>query len=212
VESTSETERRLEPLLQRWRSAESKLYPMVMVDPHRYETHLRLVRELSDGLAGLSTVDELIEAYGGRAGLMARTAHRMSVTIRDDIGELVVDAAFNSRYRNLVSEIQEAEARRRIREAGDDPGWVVLAETGRDYPPLPGFRQIEMRLPDGLGIHSYVDADPDTYQPVYGLELLTLDPATGEEVGNGTRATPQEFADPSAWAAAMEQARATPTG
>lgn len=182
---------------------------MVVVNPHQYETNLRLVRAMSDQMSDLATVEELIEAYDGRSSMAASTADSLSLAApQPEVEELLVDAAFYVRYRELRSELQKAEVERRIAAAGDGPGWVVLAETGADgSTPAPGFRRVEMHLPDGKGLYTFVDVDPSTYRPRYGVEVLRLDPSSGEELPDDPIASRQEFAELTDWEQAIAEAR-----
>ncbi len=182
---------------------------MVLVNPDQYETNLRLVRAMTDQMSGLATVEELIEAYGGRSSLAASTAHSLSLGVpQPEVGEVLVDAAFHARYREVLSELEEAEAARRIAAAGDGPGWVVLGETGAEgATPAPGFRRVEMHLPDGKALHTYVDLDPSTHRPNYGVEVLSLDPSSGEELPDGSRGGRREFSERADWESAIAQDR-----
>ena len=209
MDPSPDTAADLESLLRRWRSAESKLYPMIVVNPHQYETNLRLVRAMTDQISHLATVEELIEAYGGRSSMAASTAHGLSLAApQPEVEGLLVDAAFHARYRALRSELEKAEVDRRIAAAGDGPGWVVLAETGADgATPAPGFRRVEMHLPDGKGLHTYVDLDPSTYGPRYGFEVLRLDPSNGGELPDDAIASRQEFSELTDWERAISEAR-----
>ncbi len=122
--------------------------------------------------------------------------------------ELVLDAAFQARYRELVAERQQAEAEQRIATAGDEPQWVVLAEAGTARSvPAPGYRRVEMHVPDGTGLHTFVEQDPTTYTPRYGIELLRLDPRTGEHLGSDASGYRDEFEDAGEWMRAVEHVR-----
>jgi len=182
---------------------------MVLVNPDQYETNLRLVREMTDRMSGLATVEELIEAYGGRSSMAASAAHGLSVAVpQPEVGEVLTDAAFHARYREVLSELEEAEAARRIAAAGEGPGWVVIAETGADgATPAPGFQRVAMHLPDGTALHTYVDLDPDTFRPRYGVEVLHLDPTNGVELPDDPRAGRREFSEFADWERAIAQDR-----
>lgn len=182
---------------------------MVVVNPHQYETNLRLVRAMTDQMSDLATVEELMEAYGGRSSMAASTAHGMPLAApQPEVEGLLVDAAFHARYRELQSELEKAEVERRIAAAGDGPGWVLLAETGADgATPAPGFQRVEMHLPDGKGLYTFVDLDPSTYGPSYGVEVLRLDPSSGEELPDDPIASRQEFSELTDWERAIAEAR-----
>ena len=195
-------------LAERWRAAESRLYPIVFVDPPKYELYLRLVRAVADDLKDRSTAEQLAEAYAGGSRLLADAVDRLSVAGSPIDKELVLDAAFQARYRELRAERQQAEAKQRIAAAGGEPQWVVLAETGTARPlPAPGYERLEMHVPDGTGLHTFVEHDPSTYTPRYGIELLRLDPSTGEYLASDGSPYREEFGDPDEWMRAVEHVR-----
>lgn len=198
---------RPEQLAARWRAAEARLYPVVFVDPPRYELYLRLVRAVADDLAEQTTDEQLARAYEGRSRLLASARQQLSLggTAIDE--DLVLDAAFGARHREMRAAHQRAEAERRI-AAGQSPGWVLIGESGPAGPdPAPGYRRLEMHLPDGMSLHTFIEHDPGTYLPCYGLELLQLDPRTGEFLGATPSADREEFGDRDEWRRAVERAR-----
>ncbi|MEX1126556.1 MAG: hypothetical protein WEE53_12910 [Acidimicrobiia bacterium] len=201
-------------LLTRWRAAEAKLYPMVVVSPHQYEVNLTLVRAMTDDLSDITTVDDLISAYEHRVDRLAEAVDRLSVAAPSaEVGDLVADAAFQGRYRELPSERQQGDAVRRIAAAGAGPAWVLLGEFGDDAAGVAtGFRRIEMRIPDGLGMHSYIDIDATTFLPLFGIEILQLDPDTGEFAGTHARPERREFTDREEWLAAIAATKAATDG
>jgi hypothetical protein len=199
----------LAELIGRWRSAEQRLYPTVVVDPQQYERYLRLIRAITDDLGDRSTAEELAEAYGERMRFLEAAAHRLS-SVAPSVGDedLVIGAAFYARYRELRAEWHQAEVMERIAAAGQDPQWVLLGETGTAEPvPVPGYRRLEMHVPDGTGLHTFVEFDPKTYAPLYGVELLRLDPRTGEHLPDDARPSRQEFLDPDQWEWAVARLR-----
>src|SRR3970040_225848 len=159
---------------------------MIVVSPHQYEVNLTLVRAMTDDLSDITTVDDLISAYEHRVDRLAGGGQPPLGAARSaEVGDLVADAACQGRYRELPSERQQSDAVRRIAAAGAGPAWVLLGEFGEDGAGVAtGFRRIEMRVPDGLGMHSYIDIDATTFLPLYGIEILQLDPDTGELAGS----------------------------
>ena len=200
----------IEPLLAQWRASEAKLYPMIVVSPHQYETNLSLVRAMTDDLSDITTVDGLISEYERRADRLADSVDRLNVPAPSTaVTPLLIDAAFQGRYRELPAEHQQAEAARRIAEAGDGPAWVTLAEAGDDGPAAAtGFQRVEMRVPDGLGMHAYVDIDAMTFLPLYWIEILQLEPSTGEYLGTA-RPERREYPDRDEWLAAIAEIKAS---
>jgi len=199
---------RPEDLARRWQRAEERLYPVVLVRPEVYELSLRLVRAAADRLALCHDEEALAAAYGGAGELVARAALEEEIPTTDlDLG-LVADAAFSQRRREVVVEMHRAEAIRRIgaaRQEGEP--WTVLYETGSGFPPIP-YRRLEMRVADGVGIHAFVEQDPDTALPVYGLEAIQLDPETGDWTeGAAQLADRQLFGSRQDWEAAIGELR-----
>ena len=176
----------LDELARRWQSAEERLYPIVMVRHEAYEAAITLVRAVADRLAAVDTMDGLVSAYGDSAQLMADAVRETAVSTEGlDLG-VVAGAAFNLRYRELRAAAQREQAKERIRAAaaaGDE--WVVLFETGRsELAPFSPFRRLEMRISDGRGLHASIVSDPSTGGPAFTVEVVQLDPATGDWVND----------------------------
>ncbi len=201
----------IEALLTQWRASEAKLYPMVVVSPHQYETNLSLVRAMTDDLKDVSRVGDLVGEYEHRVDLLAASVDRLEVAAPSmDVAPLLIDAAFLNRYREIPGEHQQTEAAGRIAEAGDGPAWVELGKAGDDGPAAAtGFQLIEMRVPDGLGMYTYIDIDPATYMPLYGLDILQLDPTTGEQLTTDARPERRHFMDREEWLAAITEVKAS---
>ena len=197
-------------IIRRWRVAEERLYPVVMVRADLYERYISVVRAVADELRSYGSPDELVEAYREGAEITARVVRAQIISTEElDLG-LVAGAAFSLRYREVAEEEHRREAARRIRAArarGDE--WTVVYETGSPDGPLPPYRRLEMRLSDGAALHVFVEFDPDTGGPLYGLEAVQLDPQTADWVTDADplweRAT---FRDPAAWRAETERLRA----
>lgn len=166
----------------RWRAAEEQLYPVVMVRPDLYERSIEFVRSVADELRALGTPAALLDAFGHAAEIAARVVRRESLTTEGVDLALATTAAFSLRYRELVGEVARERAIERIRaarERGD--AWVVLHESGTlEQAPAVPYRRLEMHLGDGAGLHLFVQQDPETAAPVYGVESVQLDPQTGD--------------------------------
>lgn len=92
----------------RWKAAEDRLYPLIMVDPALYEAALTLVREIADVLRSqCDTVSELVDADA--AVILARcpSVSEMSALGLDPGGAF--DAARACRWRELTAEDIDAE-------------------------------------------------------------------------------------------------------
>jgi hypothetical protein len=212
VTSGSDEPAGIDELARRWQAAEDRLYPVVLVRPEAYTSAVTLVRAVSDRLAGIVTVDELAAAFGSSAQMVADVVRDTGVSTEGvDLG-LIAGAAFNIRHRDLRAAGQREQAKQRIREAaaaGHD--WVVLFETSRlDLAPLAPYRRLEMRRADGLGMHVSVSPDPSTGAPVFAVEVVQLDPATGDWVHDAESVTGSKaYPTLEAWRSAIAILRRT---
>lgn len=192
-----------------WRRADERLYPVVMVDPERYTRIVSVIRATADRLGAHGTPDELVRARARGSQLVAAACAALGVPVEylPDL-DVVADAAFGLRHREIAAELRRQRTSARIaaaRARGDT--WVTLDESGEpDHPGAAPYQRIDMRLDDGSGIRMSVDVDPDSYRPVYTLELLCLDPASGAVTG-AADTDGATFADPAAWRAAFERWR-----
>jgi hypothetical protein len=198
-----EAEDRTEAATRRWRDAENRLYPIVMVRPDLYERSITLVRETVDELRDVTTVEELVAADTGSEGLIVRILRRRGLPADElDLG-LIAGAAFAVRHAELGATAARARSTARIaaaRERGDE--WVLLHETQQRMAgaaPTPPYHRLEMRLADGLGLHLYVSPDPSTARPVYGLETVLLDAETGEWLGDAPSPVSATYAAVRPW-------------
>ena len=181
---------------------------MVLVRPDLYEKSLRLARAVADRLAHCHTEEDLAEAYGGAAELVAGAARDVEIPTSDLDEGLIADAGFSLRRREVVTEVHRAEAIRRIhhaRQSGER--WTVLYETGSGFPPIP-YRRLEMHIADGAGLHAFIEQDPDRAAPVFGVEGVQLEPATGDWAMDAPQlAERQLFDSRQAWELAVEELR-----
>jgi hypothetical protein len=200
-------------LVERWNLAERRLYPVVMARPDLYERYLALVRAMADDLGGLSTPEALAAAFGEGVPQAARTAARAGVPTEGlDLG-VAAGAAFALRYREVKAAATRAAVAARVHEATTRrERWVVLQELSGEQAPDPFAAavssRVELHVPTGVAIHSFVELDPDTYHPRYGVEAARLDPVSGELARDEeSAATPRTFDDPAAWERAVAALR-----
>jgi hypothetical protein len=167
-------------LRHRWRLAEQRLYPMIMVAPEAYATYVRVVRSVADELGACSTQDQLVDAYADRSTIVHGALAAAGVSGSGIDLDLAADAAFQLRSDEVEREQQRGELRRRIADMQGRAGWVVVMETalvsGQVFPP---YRRLEMHLPEGTGLDATVELDLDTGHPLYAVEVVQLDPASG---------------------------------
>ncbi len=193
-------------LVRRWREDEARLHPVVMVRPDLYERAGLMVRALADELRGLTTVEALAAVFPRASqtleALLARTG-----MARDDLDlGLIAGAAFGMRHREILGALERRRSLAQIAEARDrGDAWVVLHETGA--PERTGYRRLEMHLPSGEALHLFVDPDPATGRPEYGLQRLRLDPGSGDHDGSSPIGDPRTFADAAAWRQASDGLR-----
>ncbi len=200
----------MDELIAGWRAAEARLYPLVMAQPELYELYVAVVRAVADHLGSARTPQQLAEAFGGRAAILeAVVASHGFATDELDL-ELVAEAAFSLRYREVVTEVHREDAIRRVREAGRAGlPWVVLRETaGAAGPFAAPYDRLEMHVSSGVGVHAFVELGPEMDRPRFGVEVVQLDPRTGDPVSD--TAPPAElrtFADENHWQEAIEELR-----
>jgi hypothetical protein len=192
-------------LVARWRQADERLYPMVMVDPERFTQVVSVVRAAADQLASETRVDDLVAARRRGRAVVSQAAEAVGIPLQrlSDV-ELVADAAFHLRYRELTTQLRRRAAADTIaaaRARGDT--WVVVRESGsHQQPAVQPYEGIEMRVADGHAVRAWVDVDPNSFAPVYGLEPLRLDRDTGVVVDTGDPAPTRTYATREQWKAA----------
>ena len=199
-------------LLSDWKSAEERLYPVVMVRPDLYERSIRMVRATADELAGCLDVEALVNAWGGAAEIVHRAATAAGFDLEGLDAGLIAGAAFSMRYRELAAVASRAERLQRIRAAAEagEP-WVRVEEIGsKETAGMVPWTWVEMHVPTGAGLRQTLEADPMTGAPRYSLEVVPLDPGTGDRlpVPADLVAVEESFTDPTEWMAAVEARRA----
>jgi len=200
----------MDELVAGWRAAEARLYPLVMAQPELYERYLAVVRAVADDLRSARTPEQLAEAFGGRAAILESVVASKGFASEGLDLELVAQAAFGLRYQEVVMEVQREDAFRRVREAGRAGlPWVVLHETaGAAGPFAAPYDRLEMHVPSGVGIHAFVELGPEMDRPRFGVEVLKLDPRTGDRVSDkGPPAELRTYRDRDGWQEAIEEVR-----
>jgi hypothetical protein len=199
-------------LLSDWKSAEERLYPVVMVRPDLYERSVRMVRAVTDELAGCTDLAALVEAWGTAAEIVHRAASESGLDLEGLDAGLIAGAGFSMRYRELATAASRTELLDRIRAAAEGgEAWVRVAEIGsRETAGMVPWTWVEMHVATGAGLRQTLEADPTTGAPRYSVELIPLDPATGDQLPvPADLVTVQEtFDDPTEWMSAVEARRA----
>lgn len=203
-------------LLSDWKAAEERLYPVVMVRPDLYERAVSMVRVVTDELAGCLDLAALVDAWGRAAEIVHRAAGEAGLDLDGLDAGLIAGAGFSMRYRALAGAAARNERLGRIRaatEAGD--AWVRVEEIGsRETAGMVPWSWIDMHVPSGAGLRQTLEADQTTGAPRYGLEVVPLDPATGERLPtpDDVLSVEDSFDDPTEWMAAVEAKRASIEG
>lgn len=199
-------------LLSDWKAAEERLYPVVMVRPDLYERSIRMVRVVVDELTGCLDLPALVNEWGGAAEIVHRAATEAGFDLEGLDAGLIAGAAFSMRYRELAGAASRAERLGRIRAASDaGESWIRVEEIGsRETAGMMPWTWVEMHVPTGAGLRQTLEADPMTGAPRYSLEVVPLDPATGDRlpVPEDVVAVEESFTDPTEWMAAVEAKRA----
>lgn len=193
-----------------WRAAEERLYPIVMTRPDLYQRSVQLVRQVADELMVHRDVAALVAAWPAAADVVARAASLALLSLEELDAGLIAGAAFSLRYRELA--MQEARADRlcRIEAAvAGGGGWVEVERMGS--PETAGMvphSWVEMHVPSGAALRQTIEADPDTGDARYRVEVVQRDPATGDpaDVPAGP-AVENTFEDRGEWVAAVEAHR-----
>ena len=196
-------------LLSEWSSAEQRLYPVIMLRPDLYQRAVELVRKVADELASCADLAALVRAWPDATDIVYRASSLALLPLADLDVRLVAGASFSMRYRELAGPAERADRLARVAAAAESGGWVLVSETGSPASAavVPWVR-VEMHAPTGTGLSQTVEADPETGAAYFRLEVLRLDPATGERLEPaGDLAMEESFEDRAEWTAAIEARR-----
>ena len=197
-------------LLRQWRTAEERLYPMVMVLPEGYERVVRLVGEATVELQlTCPDVASLVAAAPAVPGLVKRLADQQGFGDGLDL-PLIAAAACLMRYRLLAVEIARQQRIDRIAAAVESGAtWVVLDEGGplTAWPPLPSTT-VEMHLASGRALEQSIELDPASGAPAYTVSEVALDARTGSPLADQPSVAPVSGIDNADdWRAAIARRR-----
>jgi hypothetical protein len=199
-----------EEAIRRWQAAEQRLYPAVMAWPEGYERYIGLVRSVADGLGSIRTTEALVDAYVQGIDIVAGAAGSHTLPTEGIDLELAVGAGFCLRYREIVAETRREEVARSVAEArARGLQWVVIHET-RPWlqSPFPPWRRMQMHLPEGTGLHEWVEESLDGAGVEYGVEVVWLDPQTGQWLPDHPIQNRRTFSDYGAWREAVDGLKA----
>ncbi len=198
-------------LLAQWRSAEDRLYPMVMVIPENYERVVRLVGATTVELQlACPDLTALIDEAPRVAERVRRLAHESGSGDNLEF-PLIASAACLMRYRQIQAETSRDQRIRQIAAAADaGDSWVVLEQGAppTTWPPLPSTT-VEMHLPSGRALEMSITMDEATGAPRFGLTEVLRDPGTGQSRAGevAEQVSEQVFADLHQWRGAIADRR-----
>ena len=154
-------------LAARLQAAEGKVFPLVMVDPDRYERAVTVVGLLARHLDERSaSFADLVDGHDHARAIARELASGNGVVIADLDVDVLVEAAMAQRLRTLLVE----QSRSRV----DD-----VIEAGRSA----GLRWVTISEPDGAGMayaQTWVEAHVAT--GAHLVRSITMNPDTGAAV------------------------------
>jgi len=203
----------------RWRAAEDRLFPVVLVDPDTYRRVLYVVGLLLEQLrANITSLDQLLGLDVDPAPLLSAlpVGSAGGAQFADSAGgaqfagsaggeeRLTLEAAFAVRDRELTAAAKRGRRAAAIalaRSAGAT--WVDL-EGSWEAVLSTGARHTEMHLPTARALVATID--PYSGDGPHRLELVVLDGEAGTPVETTDR--DRAFADRAEWLAQRQQWRA----
>jgi hypothetical protein len=199
-----------EGAIRRWEAAEQRLYPALMAWPEGYERSIALARAVADELGCVRTTESLADAYAQGVNITAAAARRHMLPTDGIDLELVAGAGFCLRYREIVTETQREEVARIVGEArARGQEWVVIHEARPwQQRPFPPWRRVEMHLPEGTGLHEWVEESLEGAGVEFGVEIVPLDPKTGRWLADHPIGDRRMFSDYEAWREEVDRLKA----
>lgn len=167
-----------------WTEAERKLYPLATVSPEKYQQVVRIARAVADGLADITSEDDLAAQWSHAATLVSDASGRIDVPIGDLPPENVAGVGFALRDAELRATAHRQEMSSTItaaRTRGDS--WALLHEKGNlQHGLMDPYSSIHLHLSSGAAIVSSVEPNPVDGQTNHVLTVITMDPNTGEPI------------------------------
>ena len=195
-------------VVDRWRRAEAKIYPSVMLNTSLYQDYIAVVRAVAAELEDVRTEDDLVAAWHERRELVREVVSRAPFPMLPLMDlDAVYDASFCHRHREITREQGKAIAAQRLEDARREGAeWVVLFE---DVTPL-GSHVLEMHVASGRALHAASELPLDAARPKFTLEVVQLDPADGALSSIQAPLMAQQTYDTrEEWASRTEQARSS---
>ena len=187
----------------RFTAAESRLYPLALVDPAGYE---RAVASTGRLLTGLRSTCSDIAAVLAQRDPLVETLSTATVDRPADLGGLspatVVDAACAVRCRELWAQERARRAQQRVataRAAGQE--WLY-EEPDADAVMTGEYRRVELHVPTGTALVGLVEAD-GAGGTAYRLQVI---PAPAAD-GTSPPEVSETYADRASWVEALQRHR-----
>jgi hypothetical protein len=198
-------------LLAGWRSAEERLYPVVMVRPDLYQSVVRMVGQVADELRrSCPDVGSLVEAAPHVVDAIQRMASRDGQSLAEVDVPMVAAAACCFRYRELAAEAARDQRVADIAAAVARGGvWVVVEQTGepQTFSAIP-FTKVEMHVPSGRALEQSVEQDERTGGARFRLAEVAVNRETGQRIDADSRGPgAEDFDDIDRWVLAIRQRR-----
>jgi hypothetical protein len=198
-------------LLAAWRTAEERLYPVVMVRPDLYQQVVGLVGRVAHELRrSCPDVGTLVEAAPHLVAAVRRIASGDGQSLAELDLPMIAAAACCFRYRELAA---DAARDQRLADlsaaAGRGEVWVVVEQTGepQSFSVMP-FTKVEMHLPSGRALKLSVEQDERTRGPHFRVEEVAVDRTSGQRIeGESKQPGVQEFHDVDSWVVATRRWR-----
>jgi hypothetical protein len=161
-------------VIARWQEAETKIYPLVMMDARGYQ----------EAVAAVGSVLELLRRRASDFDALCSLAEQPDdLTQEAEVAELpgsltaaiVVDAACAIRHRELEAEVTAGRwlhAVRSGRAAGDD--WAEVHDAASALGLL-GVPELRVAVGSGRGVHTSLSLDPNTADQVLLLTPIHVD-------------------------------------
>lgn len=194
-----------------WRTAEERLYPVVMVRPDLYQRVVGMVGKVADELRrSCLDVASLVEAAPHVVDMIRRMASDDGQSLAElDVG-MVAAAACCFRYREMAAEAARDQRVADIAAAvARGEVWVLVEQTGepQTFSVIP-FTKVEMHVPSGRALKHSVERDERTGGARFRLEEVAVDRETGQRIhAEAVQSGIQEFDDVDPWVLAARRRR-----
>lgn len=187
----------------RFTAAESRLYPLALVDPAGYERAVATTGRLLSGLrSGCPDIGAVLAQRDAMVESLAAASGERPAELGGLPPETVVDAACAVRCRELWARDRARRAQQRVaaaRAAGQE--WLV-EEPDADAVMTGEYRRVELHVPTGTALVGLVEAD-GAGGTAYRLQVI---PAPAAD-GTSPPEVSETYDDRAPWAEALQRHR-----